>query len=991
MGETITIRTGAATEVIKVIEQGPQGPQGPAGTGLTTLTTAGDMLYRDASGGQRLPIGTAGQILKVNSGGTAPEWGAPPASGVSSVNGETGAVTITAASIDAAADNHTHSFSDINVNGVLISGAGNANANGPYLYSGDFGDRGAYHKDKDSLIYWDGDAWLINVNGDDRYSSTQDVSFPYQVTSWSVLPGTGTAPAPTSNARLSGQEFEEIVGQRVNPTLRGDAAGKNVGTGANDVAAGNDSRFTDARQPLSHSSTHHTGGTDALELASLAATGAGADDILASDGDGTASWRTLSTFIGESVGPADIGAAQASHTHGNLTNAGAIGTTANLPLKTGTNGVIEAGSFGTAAGSFAAGDDVRFSDARTPTAHKASHAINGTDFLAPSDIGAQSIFATEDLGTITANVTLTAARAKIYLVNSQTSGLSINLPTTSIMAGDVVQIRFTSFTGETFAVRRNGSFYGSSLTNGQQATYIAASTSANSWEEAANNRHSHGNITNEGRIGTTSGLPVQTISGGIVSVGAFGTSAGQFAEGNHTHVVADVSGAAASGSITTSGLTQATARILGRTSSSTGAIEEIQIGSGLSLSAGELSATGSGVTAVGASTADVLSVSGSDLVADDPNADRIVFWDDSESKWRYLEAGSGLTISGTTMTASGGIGGGTGSTDNSILRSDGTGGSTLQDSAFVIADNATASPNNTVNHASIQATGGTTNVSVSIVPKGTGAFMLQVPDGTSTGGNARGANAIDLQTSRTSATQVASGFGSVCIGRNCSTAHETGIAIGVDCSTSLGNGYGVAIGRSNAVNTTAGAAIGGQQHNISGREGFIGAGSTHSVSGAGGAIIGGEYGVADRAMIQVQSCGRFAASGDAQRISVVLRGKTTTNTAVELLTAGFITSSTRLTIPSGKVMAMLVNITGVKSDGSAVAHYVRQYAIKNVGGTTSEVYAPVTIGTDNAVSTSIAISANDTNDALKIECTGIASETWRWVASVDAVEVAYGS
>ncbi len=108
--------------------------------------------------------------------------------------------------------------------------------------------------------------------------------------------------------------------------------------------------------------------------------------------------------------------------------------------------------------------------------------------------------------------------------------------------------------------------------------------------------------------------------------------------------------AAASGDVTSSGLTQATARILGRTTASTGAVEEIQIGSGLSLSAGELSATGSGVTAVGASTADVLSVSGSDLVADDPNADRIIFWDDSESKLRYLEAGSGLSISGTTMT-----------------------------------------------------------------------------------------------------------------------------------------------------------------------------------------------------------------------------------------------------------------------------------------------------------------------------------------------------
>lgn len=87
---------------------------------------------------------------------------------------------------------------------------------------------------------------------------------------------------------------------------------------------------------------------------------------------------------------------------------------------------------------------------------------------------------------------------------------------------------------------------------------------------------------------------------------------------------------------------------------------------------------------------------------------------------------------------------------------------------------------------------------------------------------------------------------------------------------------------------------------------------------------------------------------------------------------------------------MMINITGTKSDGSAVAHYVRQYSIKNVGGTTSQVYAPVTIGTDNAAGTSIALSADDTNDSLKIEVTGVTSETWRWVASVDAVEVGYG-
>jgi hypothetical protein len=126
MGETITIRTGSSTDVIKVIEQGPQGPQGAAGAGLTTLTQTGDMLYRDASGGQRLGIGTAGQILKVNSGGTAPEWGAAPASGVSSVNTLTGAVVLAAA--DVSAPSIDNAVQEYNVTGVLLpngdSGAG---------------------------------------------------------------------------------------------------------------------------------------------------------------------------------------------------------------------------------------------------------------------------------------------------------------------------------------------------------------------------------------------------------------------------------------------------------------------------------------------------------------------------------------------------------------------------------------------------------------------------------------------------------------------------------------------------------------------------------------------------------------------------------------------------------------------------------------------------------------------------------------------------
>lgn len=69
---------------------------------------------------------------------------------------------------------------------------------------------------------------------------------------------------------------------------------------------------------------------------------------------------------------------------------------------------------------------------------------------------------------------------------------------------------------------------------------------------------------------------------------------------------------------------------------------------------------GSGtVTSVALAMPDIFGVTGSPVTTSgtlaatpvDPNADRIVFWDDSAGKWVYLTAGSGLTISGTTMTA----------------------------------------------------------------------------------------------------------------------------------------------------------------------------------------------------------------------------------------------------------------------------------------------------------------------------------------------------
>lgn len=71
-----------------------------------------------------------------------------------------------------------------------------------------------------------------------------------------------------------------------------------------------------------------------------------------------------------------LGAAASSHTHGSISSTGSIGSTANLPLITTTSGVITVGSFGSSANTFCAGDDSRLSDARTPTSHTHGNITN---------------------------------------------------------------------------------------------------------------------------------------------------------------------------------------------------------------------------------------------------------------------------------------------------------------------------------------------------------------------------------------------------------------------------------------------------------------------------------------------------------------------------------------------------------------------------------------------------------------------------------------
>jgi hypothetical protein len=311
---------------------------------------------------------------------------------------------------------------------------------------------------------------------------------------------------------------------------------------------------------------------------------------------------------------------------------------------------------------------------------------------------------------------------------------------------------------------------------------------------------------------------------------------------------------------------------------------------------------------------------------------------------------------------------------------------------------------------------GAANMNLVLTPKGTGAFIVgPPPDGTIVGGNARGASAVDLRTIRSAATQVASGsssflgpngvaatgsgavaFGGTasgsntfCLGPSNNTA-SGGVNLGVGTegqNNATGVGSTVISGRYNTTNGSY-AVVFGQSCAAIATASLAGGESCGTNSGA---DFSTSLGISALSRLHGEfalASGRFSTSGDCQKIINVLRCTTTTNTAVEMLFA--VSRDKRFVIPAGYIWHGLATITGTKSDGSAVAVYMRQISIKRVSNTTSLVGSVTTIGTDQDAGTSISITADDTNESLKIEPTGILNETWRWICVLDGSLVAFG-
>jgi hypothetical protein len=135
--------------------------------------------------------------------------------------------------------------------------------------------------------------------------------------------------------------------------------------------------------------------------------------------------------------------------------------------------------------------------------------------------------------------------------------------------------------------------------------------------------------------------------------------------------------------------------------------------------------------------------------------------------------------------------------------------------------------------------------------------------------------------------------------------------------------------------------------------------------------------------------GAFAAIGDAQGGQFILRADTTDATATVLTTNNSTAASTnQIVAASDTCITFDGTITAMQNGAQAYASWKIEGLLVNDGGTATLANSATTV-ISNADGWGMALSADNTNNALAITVTGEASHNIRWVANIRTTEVTY--
>jgi hypothetical protein len=283
-----------------------------------------------------------------------------------------------------------------------------------------------------------------------------------------------------------------------------------------------------------------------------------------------------------------------------------------------------------------------------------------------------------------------------------------------------------------------------------------------------------------------------------------------------------------------------------------------------------------------------------------------------------------------------------------------------------------------------------------------GSLALQVADGTVTGGNRRGNGAIDLQTTRSAATQVANGlraflgpYGGGTASGQASVCMGSGVASGANSVTFQGaSASGVnAFGACGSANTTGNNAAGfGDAVTVSATRGFA-AGNDLAISGQGSSGFG--QGGTDRGIVSTQlfAPGPRVAAGDRQLRKLPQCAVTTNATATVLTTnAAAEAASNTWVIPNnyGAVFTGWILARNTANNDQRAWRFEGMVTRDATAATVALLGAvtPVAVGTADAGLSAcvLAVGVNTTNGSLIVTATGIAATTIHWAGWIDGAE-----
>lgn len=238
-------------------------------------------------------------------------------------------------------------------------------------------------------------------------------------------------------------------------TLAVDFAASGISS-ATKATRADDERLTNSRTPLLHAGTHGTIGMDPISPASI---GAATTGHTHSSAPAHASQHAVGGS--DVLTPAAIAAAAAAR----VLSAG-LGLTGGGDLSADRTLTVDFAASGTSSATKATrADDSRLSNARTPTAHAASHAIGQPDAISPASIDAAATAHTHDTRYYVESEVDTLLLAKSdtahthdtrYYTETETNTLLAAKSDTSHSHGALAYARIISTGGQTIATSGTG-------------------------------------------------------------------------------------------------------------------------------------------------------------------------------------------------------------------------------------------------------------------------------------------------------------------------------------------------------------------------------------------------------------------------------------------------------------------------------------------------------------------------------------------------------